>query len=31
MPTAKLKQKELELVEWRSGVKVSDCIYDSRA
>ena len=31
MPIAKLKQNELELVEWRSGVKVSDCIYDSSA
>ena len=31
LPIAKLKQNELEHVEWQSGVKVSDCIYDSRA
>ena len=31
LPIAKLKQNELELVEWRSGVKVSDCIYVSSA
>ena len=31
LPIAKLKQNELELAEWRSGVKVSDCIYDSSA
>ena len=31
LPKAKLKQNELELAEWRSGVKVSDCIYDCSA
>ena len=31
LPIAKLKQNELELVKWRSGAKVSDCIYDSSA
>ena len=31
LPVAELKRNELELVEWRSGVKVSECIYDSSA
>ena len=31
LPLSKLKRDELELLEWRSGVKVSDCIYDSSA
>ena len=31
LPLSRLKQTELELVEWRSGVKASDCIYDGRA
>ena len=31
LPTKELKRNELELLEWRSGVKSSDCIYDASA